>query len=556
MLQVLPLLWLISGFVVVFGEVREILGDVDCLSLEELWGSTDCSSLSKQCIAFYPPSAFAKVNQQCIRSISVDAISGLTSDQFAQIPPINIQAFSKEQVQAWDSSVFTAFSGNRTYYLSFDACAGISAQDLANIPDSSMAYFQVYCWENIPTSSMANLSASQVSSIGRQAMTGFQPNQLAALPSSLCGAFSCSQLTSINPGACSGLSLECVNAMQIDAFSVLNSYCFHYAPDDLFSQLDENYFVNIGCYGISGVNAQKFQNAINHLGKDVVDKLDPKILKRVHSSTINDFINRFWGSSANMRSQSWRSICSQPKGELSWLKVVYSSGKSASCLESRFDLFDKPANISSNLFAALRAGHARHIPLSFFHSSPRLSQFSDSFLSALSSNQVAAIYPSALYGFDKAEMLQVNGSLQSLSPLQLSARYNSSGSPSFNCQVISNLSIYQLEFFSSDWCRNHSGCYFDGTVQQCSHQSLARSFDVKFSSAQQGICNIDGEYLYLIDSADMYCEEENPVDKPKSRGVNAAVLASAITIPLVIMVGFLELWNCKDKLRVNSRLYV
>jgi hypothetical protein len=544
LLRVVSVLWLISSF---WGVV---FGDVDCLGLEELWISTDCSGLSKQCIAFYPPSAFAKVNQQCIRSISVDAISALTSDQFTQIPSVNIQAFSKEQVQAWDSSVFTAFSGNKTNYLNYDACAGISAQDLANIPDSAMAYFQEYCWARIPASSVVMLSASQVSSIGWQAMSGFQGEQLATLPSKLCGAFTYSQLDSINSEACSNLSVQCANTMQTDAFGALSNYCWQNAPDDLFNELGEDRFLNIGCWGFEGVSAQKFQNAINHLGTGIVDKLDPKILTRVTGSTINDFINQFWGSTANLRSQAWRSLCSQPKSELSWLKVVYSSGESASCLKSRLDLLEKPANVSSNLFSALREDHARHLPISFFQSAPLFTQFSDSFLAALSSDQVAAIYPSALYDFANAAMFQVNGSLQSLSPLQLSAIYNSSGSIHFNCAVMSNLSTFQLEFFSSDWCHNQSGCYHDGTEQQCFRQQEARSFDVTFSSAQQGICIVDEQYLYVINTA--YCEAK-PDDYQPYR-INLEAIAAVVILSLLIIVAIVELCYCKQKMLGYSRL--
>jgi hypothetical protein len=522
-------------------------GDSTCVDPNDLWKTQDCSGLSKSCVASYSPDLFSTdVGYFCLQSLSADGASGLTSAQMAQISDTKMGAFTQQQIQAMDSSVFSGFSDSKTFFLNDEACAGMSADDLAQVPSSGMANFQSSCWANLPASSLVKLSSSQVGSIN-QGMRGFTSAQLSALPSNLCSAFTWSQLVSINADACSGLSLDCAHAMQIDAFKGLQGECFSAVPDSLFGQLNEEHFVNIGCGGFSGVNAQKFKNALDHLGTGVVDSLNYQKLTLVSKATINQFINQYWGGSSNLQAQSSRSLCSQAKNELSWLKVIYSSDESASCLNARSDVSEGPVNASNNLFSALRGGHVKHIPASFFQSAPYFDQFSDSFISSLSSNQVSSINPSALYMFINADLLQVNGPLQNLSPLQLSAIYNYS-SNYLSCQVVSNFSAYQLEFYSTSWCLNRSNCKYDGSQMQCSHQTQARSFDVTFSSLQKGICDVSEDYLEFTWNTG-HCEEHSGSSSggASSSGTKPGIIAVAVLIPVLVLGGAFGYWYWKQK---------
>jgi hypothetical protein len=147
------------------------------------------------------------------------------------------------------------------------------------------------------------------------------------------------------------------------------------------------------------------------------------------------------------------------------------------------------------LFSALRGGHASFIPNSFFQTAALMDQFSSSFLGALTPDQVSNIECGSLYGFAGLKYLNRNGSLQRLSPEQLSSIFSSS--ESFTCDIASSFSQSQQTYLhtqdcqSKDECKNLASCALYGGPK--------RSFDVDFSADQQNkICKISDDFRNFV----------------------------------------------------------
>jgi hypothetical protein len=413
----------------------------------------------------------------------------MTKDQVDAIPDLSFSSWTSQQLQKLDPLVFAAFTGSKMLALSNGACLGISAAALSNIPNDGLGNMKTDCWSNIPADSMKGLKNEQIPGIGIYAVKGFTSNQFGLLDVERCKYFTRDQSSFLNSG-CSNMTLACLENFQLESIDQMDSGCFHNMNDDIFSKLSQDHINHIGCIGFSGVNSKKFRNALVNIGESLIDSINYQKLAIVPEYTVKDFVDTYWGGHANIQEQSSRSLCDQ--SELSWLKVIYSKGSSASCLTSR-KIFSEPLRNASNLFSALRSGHASYVPNSFFQNAPLMTQFSSSFIGALSADQVSNIECGALYGFDMLDELNWQGPLQALSPYQLSAIFNDSNTYYSERYVVGNFSDSQSIFFYSKYCQDRDNCKSVSSNQY--FNPLKRSFDRSFTDQEKNsLCLVNEDF--------------------------------------------------------------
>jgi hypothetical protein len=498
----------------------------------------DCGALTADCVHYLNNDAIAGIaGGNCFGKLNVGKLS---VDQARAIRDINYHYWTKTQLEQLDPKVFSVFEN--TLSLTADACSGISDKALSYIPSEGLDKFQKDCWANIPANSMLGLSSSQIPEIGSGGMRGFTEQQLKTLKPDLCPYFTGSQAFVLNGDACKGMSLECLQNFKLDTISSLVYTCFQNMPDSIFSSLSADHITHIGCVGFQGINAQKFANAIMNIGTSLVDSINYQKLVLTSRYTIDNFINSHWGTHDHLKEQDNRQLCDQK--ELSWLKVIYSKSSSASCLSSR-NIFYEPLGNNSNLFSALRSGHAPHVPNSFFQSAPLMNQFSSSFLGALSGDQISNIQCGALYGFDYLESLNRFGPLQSISPLQLSAIFNDSYSHG-HCSVIGNYSTYQRDFFYSTYCKDRTNCKNILNSGCKIYSGPDRPFDHKFSEADtNNVCFVNSDFKNFYTTVGSCSEHYKSEKKDGNIGMIVGVVLG--TLAVLGLVGAFVYWYKKKQ---------
>jgi len=175
-----------------------------------------------------------------------------------------------------------------------------------------------------------------------------------------------------------------------------------------------------------------------------------------------------------------------------------------------------------------------------------MNQFSNSFLSSLTAAQVSKVPAPAFYRFHYSSLLRTDGPLQAISPLMFTAIYNSSDS-GLGCDVLSSLSVFQLEFFRSEFCINHSWCLIDSridcsTAQRNSRQTSARPFDTQFYGRDAtGLCHVPDDFTYAENGNDNFESCHTSSSSSSSSGgsssSHAGVIAAAVIVPVLVIAG-------------------
>jgi len=499
-----------------------------------------CGGISPDCLANIPAKAFGSTTSdtKCLQTLSTRSLPKLTTDQAREFGSFAWGAFSRDQLAAIPPAAYSTLDG-KSFFLKSSSCGAIYKEALAAIPAAGLDSMKADCFANIPVDSIPGLSTSQIGAIGISAMGGWTPLQLASLPTDRCSGFT-DKFFFMKAAACRSMTAECANQMSSSAIRSTTQDCVSNMPDSMFKSVKESYITSLSCGGFGGFSGEKIKNMIVNLGTQIIDKLNPQKLAIVPSSSVENFVDK-WYTEPVLKESNTR-LCDLK--DLTFLKVAFSSNSSASCLSSRKSLFSALGQ-SSNFFAALRQGHVAHMPLSFFQDMPLLKQFNTQFLGALSNDQVMKIPCDSFRGLYTLPSLNQFGPLQAVSPRQLSAVWNESVG-AFGCATMSNFSIYQTPFFSSEYCR-HRTCY---RIDAPCRKPVSHSYDTKFEgAAAEPNCEIRKEFLEFTWTENECTEKYGDGDRALSPGAIAAI----VLVPLfAIGCGGAAFWYFKIRPKTVS----